>query len=78
VEIPVVAALVGSSQYHRDRVLWILFELGGKKLYIVEVGELESFCKSVGNHGPKWVNEVMEKKDLQNDEELKMPESLFN
>ncbi|MBN8586060.1 MAG: ATP-binding protein [Ignavibacteria bacterium] len=39
-------------------------------LEIVEIGELESFDKSVGNHGPKWVNEVL-KKDLVNDPELK-------
>ena len=39
------------------------------KLYIVERGELECFAKSVGNHGPKWVNEVL-KKDLVNDKEL--------
>lgn len=38
-------------------------------LYIVEVGELECFDKTVGNHGPKWVNEVLEK-DLKNDIEL--------
>ena len=30
VEILVVAALVGSSQYPRDRILWILTEHGGK------------------------------------------------
>lgn len=38
-------------------------------LSIVEVGELESFAKSIGNHGPKWVNEVL-KRDLKNDVEL--------
>jgi predicted ATPase len=38
-------------------------------LFIVEQGELESFAKTVGNHGPKWVNEVL-KKDLNNDPEL--------
>ncbi len=36
---------------------------------ILEVGEVESFVKSVGNHGPKWVNEVLTK-DLKNDPEL--------
>lgn len=41
-------------------------ELG---LFIVEVGELEGFVKSVGNHGPKWINEVLEK-DLGTDPEL--------
>ncbi|PCE63171.1 ATP-dependent nuclease [Sediminicola luteus] len=38
-------------------------------LYIVEVGELEGFCRSEGGHGPKWVNEVL-KKDLATDPEL--------
>jgi hypothetical protein len=40
-----------------------------KGLLILEVGELESFAKSVGNHGPKWVSEVLTK-DLKNDQEL--------
>lgn len=39
-------------------------------LHIVEVGELESFVKSIGDHGPKWVNDVMGK-DLKSDPELK-------
>ena len=30
-------------------------------LWIVPVGELEGFCKSVGNHGPRWVQEVIER-----------------
>jgi hypothetical protein len=38
-------------------------------LFIVEVGELEGFVKSVGNHGPAWVNAVMVKK-LATDTEL--------
>ncbi len=37
--------------------------------YIVDVGELEGWCRSVGGHGPSWVNEVL-KKDLVNDPEL--------
>lgn len=40
-----------------------------KGLFILEVGELESFARSVGNHGPKWVSEVLTK-DLKNDPEL--------
>ncbi len=40
-----------------------------KGLYVVEYGELEGFVRSVGNHGPKWVNEVL-KKNLMNDPEL--------
>lgn len=40
-----------------------------KGFLIPEVGELESFCKSIGNHGPKWVSEVLTK-DLKTDKEL--------
>ena len=43
--------------------------LKSKGIFIVEVGELESFAKSIGNHGPKWVNDVLAK-DLINDFEL--------
>ncbi|MGV3460902.1 MAG: ATP-dependent nuclease [Flavobacterium sp.] len=37
---------------------------------IPDSGEVESFCKSIGGHGPKWVNEVLSQKDLKNDPEL--------
>lgn len=40
-----------------------------KGLFVVEVGELEGFVRSIGKHGPKWVNNVL-KKDLYNDQEL--------
>ncbi|KQN32363.1 hypothetical protein ASE92_17305 [Pedobacter sp. Leaf41] len=30
-------------------------------IIIIQIGEIESFDKSVGNHGPKWVNSVLEK-----------------
>lgn len=40
-----------------------------KGFLILEVGEVESFVKSVGNHGPKWVSEVLTK-DLKKDLEL--------
>jgi hypothetical protein len=39
-------------------------------IFVVPVGQLESFDKTVGNHGPKWVNEVLVK-DLKNDTSLK-------
>lgn len=29
-------------------------------IYVVPVGELESFIPTVGGHGPKWVNKVLE------------------
>jgi predicted ATPase len=38
-------------------------------LFVLEVGELECFVRSVGNHGPKWVNEVLQR-DLKTDPEL--------
>jgi predicted ATPase len=40
-------------------------------LLILEVGELEGFVKSIGNHGPKWVNDVLTK-DLKNDPDLEI------
>ena len=48
----------------------LIIELEKVGLMIVEVGELESFSKSISNHGPKWVNDVLIK-DLANDDELK-------
>lgn len=38
-------------------------------VFVVEDGEVESFVRGVGNHGPKWVNEVL-KRDLKADAEL--------
>lgn len=40
-------------------------------LLIPEIGELESFVKSIGNHGPKWVSEVLTK-NLKTDPELEL------
>lgn len=39
-------------------------------LWIVPVGELEGFCKSIGSHGPGWVQHVLENRDLAIDTEL--------
>lgn len=47
----------------------IQIKLKEKGFLVLEVGELESFVKSVGNHGPKWVSEVLTK-DLTSDTEL--------
>lgn len=47
----------------------IQIKLKEKGFLVLEVGELESFVKSVGNHGPKWVSEVLTK-DLTSDAEL--------
>lgn len=56
----------GDSTIACDR---LLSNLEASGLFIVPVGELEGFCRSVGNHGPKWVNEVLGK-DLGSDPEL--------
>lgn len=32
-----------------------------KNLYVLEKGEIEAFDKNIGGHGPKWVNQVLEK-----------------
>jgi hypothetical protein len=45
------------------------YELSRKGLHIVEVGQLESFYKAIGNHGPKWINNVLPL-DLKNDANL--------
>lgn len=39
-------------------------------LWLVPVGELEGFCKSVGGHGPRWVQQVIENRDLATDSHL--------
>jgi hypothetical protein len=39
------------------------------RIFVVPVGQLEGFCKTVGDHGPGWVAEAL-KKDLGRDPEL--------
>ena len=41
------------------------------RLWIVQVGELEGFCRSVGSHGPGFVEKVLEERDIETDPELK-------
>ena len=41
-------------------------------LWIVPVGELEGFCRSIGNKGPRWVQQVIEYKDLATDSDLEL------
>ncbi|KIO50840.1 ATP-dependent nuclease [Flavobacterium hibernum] len=48
-----------------------------KNLHILELGEIEAFDKSVGGHGPKWVNKVLEK-DLLLSEELEEARKFVN
>jgi hypothetical protein len=40
------------------------------RLWIVPVGELEGFCRSVGAHGPRFVERVLEERNLEADPEL--------
>jgi predicted ATPase len=47
----------------------IQIKFSAKGLLILELGELECFAKSIGNHGPKWVSEVLTK-NLKTDSEL--------
>ena len=47
-------------------------------LWIVPVGELEGFCKSVGNHGPRWVRQVLQHFDLANDMELEQARAFIH
>ena len=42
----------------------------GIGLWIVPVGEMEGFCKSIGGHGPRWVHEVIEQHDLSSSPEI--------
>jgi len=46
-------------------------KLRGKGIIVLDIGEIEAFDKTVGGHGPKWINEVLEK-DLLNDPELEV------
>ena len=48
-----------------------------KNLYILELGEIEAFDKSIVGHGPKWVNKVLEK-DLLLSEELEEARKFVN
>ena len=57
----------GDASQQFQRLLTLCKAMG---LWIVPVGELEGFCKSVGGHGPRWVQQVIEDRDLANDPEL--------
>jgi ABC-type transporter Mla maintaining outer membrane lipid asymmetry ATPase subunit MlaF len=39
-------------------------------LWIVPVGEIEGFCRSIGSHGPRFVEKVLEDRSLETDSEL--------
>lgn len=49
----------------------LVAECSERGLWIVQVGELEGFCRSVeGGHGPGFVEKLLEERDLETDEEL--------
>ncbi|NHO43182.1 AAA family ATPase [Acetobacter fabarum] len=57
----------GEVVSHFDNLLEKCSEIG---IWIVPVGEIEGFCRSIGSHGPGFVEKVIEEKDLQSDPEL--------
>ena len=62
------SALRGPCVSHFDALAAKCSERG---LWIVPVGELEGFCRSIeARHGPDFVEKVLEQRDLQSDEEL--------
>lgn len=62
------SALRGPSVGHYDKLSAKCSEKG---LWIVPVGELEGFCRSIeASHGPAFVEKVLEERDLEIDAEL--------
>lgn len=62
------SALNGPSVGHFDDISRKCAEKG---LWIVPVGELEGFCRSIAaSHGPDFVEKVLEERDIENDAEL--------
>ncbi len=57
----------GEPIKHYDSLTKICDQHG---LWIVPVGEIEGFCRSIGSHGPGFVEQVLENRDIQNDQEL--------
>jgi hypothetical protein len=63
----------GTPRGHYDELQRLCNNFG---LWIVPVGEVEGFCRSVGGHGPRWVQEVISTKALDADQEL-LPARIF-
>lgn len=55
----------GQATESADRLFKKLNERG---LFVVQVGELECFVRSVGGHGPNWVNDVFKKYSAKSNE----------
>ena len=49
----------------------LLEKCSDHRLWIVPVGETEGFCRSVGSHGPGFVEKVLEEHNLESDPELR-------
>lgn len=62
------SALRGPSVGHFDH---LTIKCSNKGLWIVPVGELEGFCRSIqAAHGPAFVEKVLEERNLESDSEL--------
>jgi hypothetical protein len=63
------ALAAGQTVKHYDDFVKECASVG---LWIVPVGELEGFCRSIdGGHGPSFVAKVLEERSLETDSELK-------
>jgi ABC-type branched-subunit amino acid transport system ATPase component len=56
----------GTPTVTAKRLLKNLKDIG---IFVAPHGEMEGFCRSIGGHGPRWVEEVMQR-DLKTDPEL--------
>ena len=58
----------GQAVQHFDKLLETCAGVG---LWVIPVGELEGFCRSIdGGHGPGFVEKVLEERNLETDTEL--------
>ena len=57
----------GQATQEFQELLRCFREMG---LWVVPVGEVEGFCRSVGGHGPAWARQVISERDLATDNEL--------
>jgi predicted ATPase len=58
----------GEAIRHFDAMYELCSAVG---LWIVPVGEVEGFCRTIGSHGPGFVEKVIEERSLGSDSELK-------
>ena len=56
----------GEATVTAKRLLNTLQSMG---IFVVPCGEMEGFCRSIGGHGPKWVETVLQR-ELGTDPEL--------